>query len=101
MSVGRGGPEAPAVISFTGMADTFEERARRRRQTWRSGRARGFEEAQAHDEEFWQAASGADRLAAVWQLALDALVIHPPQANSDAAEPGFPRLPFGTRRRRG
>lgn len=74
----------------------FEERARRRRQTWVGGRVRGFGEAELADDQFWEQATGSERLSATWQMALDALVI----AASNEITSGLQGLSFGTRQRR-
>jgi hypothetical protein len=57
------------------MDDAFEQRAARRRATWRGGVAHSWAELEDRDIEFWQSATPSARLNAMWQLLVDAWVI--------------------------
>jgi hypothetical protein len=50
----------------------YERRAAARRASWRGGVARSFEELEARGLQFWQEASPAARLDAMWQLIVEA-----------------------------
>jgi hypothetical protein len=54
-----------------GVDDRYRQRAQARRATWEGGVAASHAQMEEADLRFWQQASAADRLNAVWQMALE------------------------------
>lgn len=67
------------------MDDAFARRAAARRASWSGGVARSFEELEAAGAAFWADAPPDVKLAAMWQLLVDAWVIE----GKHGPPPGF------------
>ena len=67
------------------MDEAFARRAAARRASWRGGVAKSFDELEEAGAAFWAEAPPAAKLAAMWQLLVDAWVIE----GKHGSPPGF------------
>jgi hypothetical protein len=65
------------------MDSGFDQRAARRRARLVGGTAHSHTELEGIDLEFWQGCSGAERLDATWQMALDAIALKAERMRQD------------------
>ncbi len=76
----------------------FEQRARRRRQTWSAGVSSGFAAHELDDLRFWMSTTPSVRLTAAWNLAIEAISMQAAAGEEHGSTSRLSRSVGGVRR---